>query len=61
VIGIVPPLLMVRVLGGVSRVNWTASADQPAPRNTAPTRKLAGLPGASRIADPTRLPCARCT
>jgi hypothetical protein len=52
VIGIVPPLLMVRVLGGVSRVNWTASADQPAPRNTAPTRKLAGLPGASRIADP---------
>ncbi|HEY3610175.1 MAG TPA: hypothetical protein VGL06_21925 [Pseudonocardiaceae bacterium] len=52
IVGIVPLLLMVRVLGGVSRVNWTAAADQPAPRDTAPARKLARLPGADRIADP---------
>jgi hypothetical protein len=52
IIGIVPLLAMVWVLNRVSRVNWTANADQPAPRNTGPARKLTRLPGADRIADP---------
>lgn len=47
-VGIVPLLVVVLVLGRVSTVTWTATdcADQTS------RRRLAKLPGASRIADP---------
>ncbi|HVV22705.1 MAG TPA: hypothetical protein VHF06_24935, partial [Pseudonocardiaceae bacterium] len=48
VIGIVPLLLVLLVLHGVSKVNWTADGAEPA---GAP-RKLSRLPGANRVADP---------
>jgi hypothetical protein len=48
VIGIVPLLVVVFVLGRVSTVNWTASASSP----TGSTRKLSRLPGVDQVADP---------
>ena len=49
VIGIVPLLCGVWVLAVMSQVNWVARAETPRPRTP---RKLAKLPGATRIADP---------
>jgi hypothetical protein len=51
-IGLIPLLLLVFVLGRVSRVNWSANTDTPVPPSDGPVRKLDGLPGARRIADP---------
>jgi hypothetical protein len=48
VIGVVPLLIVVFVLGRVSTVNWAAGSDQP----EGPAGKLGTLPGAHRIADP---------
>jgi hypothetical protein len=50
VIGIVPLLLVVLVLGRISKVHWSTAADQPVSGD--PARRLATLPGAGRIADP---------
>ncbi|HEX9337042.1 MAG TPA: hypothetical protein VF892_14200, partial [Pseudonocardiaceae bacterium] len=51
-IGLLPLLVVVLVLAKVSHVNWAARSDAPAPRRSATRRKLADLPGATRIADP---------
>jgi hypothetical protein len=63
VIGVVPLLLVVLVLGRVSKVDWKVSDDRPDHQETDSartepvaanrrTRRLARLPGATTVADP---------
>lgn len=52
VIGIVPLLLVVLVVGRVSAVRWRVDVDVDADRADAPARGPVGLPGVGRVADP---------
>jgi hypothetical protein len=52
-VGVLPLLVVVLVLGRVSKVDWrTSGDDRPDPKGTGRARRLARLPGATTVADP---------